>query len=58
MLRGLGGERYMQRGEIDMMVVERQIGGKAKVIAREEIKTRGAEKTRISGYSYGLTARS
>ena len=48
----------MQRGEIDMMVVERQIGGKAKVIAREEIKTRGAEKTRISGYSYGLTARS
>ena len=29
----------MQRGEIDMMVVERQIGGKAKVIAREEIKT-------------------
>lgn len=30
---------YIQRGEIDMMVVERQTSGKAKVIAREEIKT-------------------
>jgi hypothetical protein len=29
----------MQRGEIDVMVVERQVSGKAKVIAREEIKT-------------------
>jgi hypothetical protein len=28
---------YMQRGEIDMMVIERQQGGKAKVLAREEI---------------------
>jgi hypothetical protein len=35
---------YMQRGEIDMMVVERQPNGKAKVIAREEIKT-GARDT-------------
>jgi hypothetical protein len=34
----------MQRGEIDMMVVERQPNGKAKVIAREEIKT-GARDT-------------
>jgi hypothetical protein len=34
----------MQRGEIDMMVVERQSSGKAKVIAREEIKT-GAHDT-------------
>jgi len=30
---------YMQRGEIDMMIVERQPNGKAKVIAREEVKT-------------------
>lgn len=30
---------YMQRGEIDMMVIERQSTGKAKVVAREEIKT-------------------
>jgi hypothetical protein len=29
----------MQRGEIDIMVVERLPNGKAKVIAREEIKT-------------------
>ncbi|HEX3475671.1 MAG TPA: hypothetical protein VHT91_11645, partial [Kofleriaceae bacterium] len=35
---------YMQRGEIDMMVVERQSSGKANVIAREEIKT-GARDT-------------
>ena len=33
------GTLYMQRGEIDIMVVERQSSGKAKVIAREEIKT-------------------
>ena len=33
------GVLYIQRGEIDMMVVERQASGKAKVIAREEIKT-------------------
>jgi hypothetical protein len=33
------GRLYMQRGEIDMMVVEQQSSGKAKVIAREEIKT-------------------
>jgi hypothetical protein len=33
------GHLYMQRGEIDMMVVEQQPGGKGKVIAREEIKT-------------------
>ena len=30
---------YMQRSEIDMMVVEQQQSGKAKVIAREEVKT-------------------
>jgi len=30
---------YVQRGEIDMMVVEPQPTGKAKVIVREEIKT-------------------
>jgi hypothetical protein len=31
---------YMQRGEVDMMVVERDpAGGKAKIISREEIKT-------------------
>jgi hypothetical protein len=30
---------YMQRGEIDSMVIERQTSGKAKVVAREEIKT-------------------
>jgi hypothetical protein len=35
---------YLQRGEIDMMVVERQASGKAKMIAREEIKT-GAHDT-------------
>jgi hypothetical protein len=29
----------MQRGEIDSMVIERQTSGKAKVVAREEIKT-------------------
>jgi hypothetical protein len=34
-----GGMLYMQRGEIDMMVVERQPSGKAKVISRQEIKT-------------------
>lgn len=34
---------YMQRGEIDMMVIERQQGGKARVIAREEIKTGGRD---------------
>jgi hypothetical protein len=34
----------MQRGEIDMMVVERRPGGKARIIAREEIKT-GAHDT-------------
>jgi hypothetical protein len=34
---------YMLRGEIDMMVVERQTNGKAKVIAREEIKTGGRD---------------
>jgi hypothetical protein len=33
------GELYMQRGEIDIMVIERQATGKAKVIAREEVKT-------------------
>ncbi|HEX3757619.1 MAG TPA: hypothetical protein VHW23_02895, partial [Kofleriaceae bacterium] len=36
-------ELYMQRGEIDMMVIERQGDGKAKVIAREEIKTGGRD---------------
>jgi hypothetical protein len=30
---------YKQRGEIDMIVVQRQVLGKAKIIAREEIKT-------------------
>lgn len=30
---------YMQRGEIDSMLIERQTSGKAKVVAREEIKT-------------------
>jgi hypothetical protein len=30
---------YIQRGEIDMMVVEPQPAGKAKVTAREEVKT-------------------
>jgi hypothetical protein len=30
---------YIQRGEIDMMVIEPQQSGKAKVIAREEVKT-------------------
>jgi hypothetical protein len=30
---------YVQRGEIDIMVIERQTSGKAKVVAREEIKT-------------------
>jgi hypothetical protein len=34
---------YIQRGEIDMMVVERQESGKAKVIAREEVKTGGRD---------------
>lgn len=34
---------YMQRGEIDIMVVERQTNGKAKVIAHEEIKTGGRD---------------
>ncbi len=34
---------YMQRGEIDMMVVDRHVSGKAKVIAREEIKTGGRD---------------
>jgi hypothetical protein len=29
----------MQRGEFDVMVIERQASGKAKVIAREEVKT-------------------
>jgi hypothetical protein len=38
------GMLYMQRGEIDMMVIERQPSGKAKVIAREEVKT-GAHDT-------------
>ncbi|HET9624292.1 MAG TPA: hypothetical protein VFP84_23125 [Kofleriaceae bacterium] len=33
------GQPYMQRGEIDMMVIERQPSGRAKIIAREEIKT-------------------
>jgi hypothetical protein len=33
------GQLYIERGEIDMMIVERQPSGKAKVIAREEIKT-------------------
>jgi hypothetical protein len=33
------GQLYMQRGEIDMMVVERQANTKARVVAREEIKT-------------------
>jgi hypothetical protein len=33
----------MQRGEIDIMVVERLPSGKAKVIAREEIKTGGGD---------------
>lgn len=35
---------YIQRGEIDVMVIERQPGGKAKVTAREEVKT-GARDT-------------
>jgi hypothetical protein len=30
---------YMQRGEIDLMVVEPQPSGKAKIAAREEVKT-------------------
>ena len=30
---------YLQRGEIDMMVIEPQQGGKARVVAREEVKT-------------------
>jgi hypothetical protein len=30
---------YVQRGEIDMLVIERQPSAKAKVISREEIKT-------------------
>jgi hypothetical protein len=34
---------YIQRGEIDMMVVDRQSSGQAKVIAREEIKTGGRD---------------
>ena len=34
---------YLQRGEIDMLVIERSPGGKAKVIAREEIKTGGRD---------------
>ena len=33
----------MQRGEIDMMLVEPQPGGKAKVVAREEVKTGGRD---------------
>jgi hypothetical protein len=37
------GQLYMQRGEIDMMVVERQPSGKAKVVAREEVKTGGRD---------------
>jgi hypothetical protein len=35
---------YQQRGEIDVMIIERQPGGKAKMIAREEVKT-GARDT-------------
>jgi hypothetical protein len=35
---------YIQRGEIDMMIVEPQPGGKARVAAREEVKT-GARDT-------------
>jgi hypothetical protein len=34
---------YIQRGEMDMMVVERQSSGTAKVIAREEVKTGGRD---------------
>jgi hypothetical protein len=34
-----GDQVYVQRGEIDMMLVERQPNGKAKIVAREEIKT-------------------
>jgi hypothetical protein len=34
---------YLQRGEIDIMIVERQPSGKAKVIAREEVKTGGRD---------------
>jgi hypothetical protein len=35
---------YMQRGELDMMLVERDpAGGKAKIISREEIKTGGLD---------------
>jgi hypothetical protein len=30
---------YLERGEMDIVVIQRQPGGKAKVIAREEIKT-------------------
>jgi hypothetical protein len=30
---------FMQRGEIDLMILERQAGKKAKIIEREEIKT-------------------
>jgi hypothetical protein len=38
------GKPYMQRGEIDMMIVERQPSGRAKIVSREEIKT-GARDT-------------
>jgi len=34
---------YLQRGEIDVMMVVRQPSGKAKVIAREEVKTGGRD---------------
>jgi hypothetical protein len=34
---------YIQRGEIDMMVVDRRPDGKAKMIAREEVKTGGRD---------------
>ena len=37
------GVLYMQRGEIDIMVVERQTSSKAKVITREEVKTGGRD---------------
>jgi hypothetical protein len=37
------GQLYMQRGEIDVMVVEPQPGGKANVVAREEVKTGGRD---------------
>ena len=37
------GQLYMQRGEIDVMVIEPQQSGRAKVIAREEVKTGGRD---------------